>query len=529
MASKTPANAPQVSAKGLWNDNANAQSAPLQRARDASALTIPSLLPPEGSNDSSSLTQPYQSLGARGVNNLASKMLMALFPPGSAPFRYTLSKVAQQGAGEEDTSEVEAALAQRESDIMDQVEASPQRPILYEYFLHLIVAGNATLYYPDMQNMRMYTLDQFRSRRTPSGQMLDLAILEKVSPAALDLDVCAACDVDPTQKDDVELYTGVQWRNGTVTWWQEINDIVVPGSQGSAPEAKSPWIVGRWKAVPGSHYGRGHVEELMGDMISYDGICQAIVQFAAAAAKIVFLKHPSSSTRMEDIANAESGDCVTGTRADIDILQLDKYADFQVAQRTAEDLSQRLSQAFLLQSGTTRNAERVTAEEIRATAQELEDVVGGIYTVQSQDLQLPWVNRTIAILEKARLIPLLPKGTVMPVIVTGFQALGRNHQLNQLRGFMQDLFQLVTPQVAVGLVQAPVLAQRLATGWGVTNASEIVKTPDQVKQEQAEAAKAQMSANMIDKATGPMAQAMAKGDIDPSQLQQMAAAQKSTQ
>lgn len=529
MATKNQTDAPQVSARGLWNDNSNAHSAPLQRGRDASALTIPSLLPPEGSNDSTSLTQPYQSLGARGVNNLASKMLMALFPPGSAPFRYTLSKVAQQGAGNEDTSEVEAALAQRESDIMDQVEASPQRPVLYEYFLHLIVGGNAALYYPDMKSMRMYTLDQFRSRRTPSGQMLDLAIQEKVSPAALDLEVCAACDVDPNAHEDVELFTGVQWRNGTVTWWQEINDIRVPGSEGTAPEAKSPWIVGRWKAVPGSHYGRGHVEELMGDLISYDGICQAIVQFAAAAAKIVFLKHPSSSTRMEDIANAESGDCVTGSRADIDILQLDKYADFQVAQRTAEDLAQRLSQAFLLQSGTTRNAERVTAEEIRATAQELEDVVGGIYTVQSQDLQFPWVNRTVAILEKSRLIPVLPKGTVMPVIVTGFQALGRNHQLNQLRGFMQDLFALVTPQVAVGLVQAPALAQRLATGWGVTNSSEIVKTPAQVQQEQAQVTQQQMASNMLDKATGPLATAMAKGDIDPSQLTQMAAAQQAPQ
>lgn len=514
-----------VSAAGLWNANANAHSAPLQRARDASALTIPSLLPPEGSNDSSSLTQPYQSLGSRGVNNLASKMLMALYPPGSSPFRYSLSKIAAAGAGQEDTSEVEAALAQRESDIMDQVEASPQRPILYEYFLHLIVAGNAVLFYPDMQNVRMYTLDQFRVRRTPSGAMLDLAIREKVSPSALDPAAIAACEVDPTSTQDVELYTGVVWRNGQCEYWQEINEKEVPGSRSKTPSNKAPWIVGRWKAVPGSHYGRGHIEELMGDLISYDGISQAIVQFAAAAAKIVFLKHPSSSTRMEDIVNAESGDVVTGTRADIDILQLDKYADFQVAQRTAEGLELRLSQAFLLQSGSTRNAERVTAEEIRATAQELEDVVGGIYTVQSQDLQLPWVNRTIAILEKARLIPLLPKGTVTPVIVTGFQALGRNHQLNQLRGFVQDLFGMLTPQAALPLLNAPVLAQRLGTGWGVTNLSEVVKTPDQVAEEQAAAAKQQATATMLDKATGPLAQGMARGDIDPAQVAEMAQAQ----
>ncbi|WP_445978430.1 portal protein [Stenotrophomonas muris] len=513
---------PVVSAKGLWNANSSAHSAPLTRARTASALTIPSLLPPEGSNDSSTLTNPYQSLGSRGVNNLASKMLMALFPPGSAPFRYTLSKIARQGAGTEDTSEVEAALAQRESDIMDQVEASPQRPILYEYFLHLIVAGNAVLFYPDMQNVRMYTLDQFRARRTPSGAMLDLAILEKVSPAGLPLEVVTACDLDPASNEDVEMYTAVQWRAGKCVYWQEINDIEVPGSRSTVPADKAPWIVGRWKAVPSSHYGRGHIEELLGDLISYDGICEAIVRFAAVAAKIVFLKHPSSSTRIEDITNAESGDCVAGSKADIDVLQLEKYADFQVAQKTGESLEQRLSQAFLLQSGTTRNAERVTAEEIRQTAQELEDVVGGIYTVQSQDLQLPWVNRTIHILEKGRLIPQLPKGSVTPVIVTGFQALGRNHQLNQLRGFVADVFQMLTPQYALPLLNAPVLAQRLGTGWGVTNLTEILKSPEQIKQEQAAAQQQAMASNLIDKAAGPMAQGVARGDIDPSQLGQMA-------
>lgn len=512
-----------VSAKGLWTANSSAHSAPLTRARAASALTIPSLLPPEGSNDSTQLTQPYQSLGARGVNNLASKMLMALFPPGSSPFRYTLSKVARAGAGQEDTSEVEAALAQRESDIMDQVEGSPQRPILYEYFLHLIVCGNALLFYPDMQNVRMYTLDQFRSRRTPSGKVLDLAILEKVSPAALEPDVLAACSVDSESTEDIEMYTAAQWRGGKCEWWQEINDVEVPGSRSSVPADKSPWIVGRWKSVPSSHYGRGHVEELMGDLISYDGICEAIVRFAAVAAKIIFLKHPSSSTRMEDINSAESGDCVTGSKADIDVLQLEKYADFQVAQKTGEGLEMRLSQAFLLQSGTTRNAERVTAEEIRQTAQELEDVVGGIYTVQSQDLQLPWVNRTIHVLEKARLIPLLPKGSVTPVIVTGFQALGRNHQLNQLRGFVQDLFAMLTPEHALPLLQAPVLAQRLGTGWGVTNLNEVLKTPEQVQQEQQAAQQQAMASSLIDKAAGPMAQGVAKGDIDPSQLSQSAA------
>ena len=47
----------------------------LDRARDCSELTIPSLIPPDVHNATSDLYQPYQGIGARGVNNLASKLL----------------------------------------------------------------------------------------------------------------------------------------------------------------------------------------------------------------------------------------------------------------------------------------------------------------------------------------------------------------------------------------------------------------------------------------------------------------------
>jgi hypothetical protein len=503
-----------ATAKSLWEELASAHNAPLERARECAKLTIPSLMPPTGANDASTFDPPYQSLGARGVNNITSKLLLALFPPGSSPFRYQLSKDALAAAGQGDTSEVEKALAQRETDIMNQVEASPQRPILNEFLLHLVVCGNALLFYPDMQKMRMYTLDKYRIRRDGSGAPIDAVVRETVHPSTLEASVLIACDVPADQKEDVEVFTKIEWRAGKVEYWSEIKEIEVPGSRGKAPAAASPWIPGRWKAVPGSHYGRGHVEELMGDLISYEGLCEAIVKFAAVAAKIVFLKHPSATTRMEDINNAESGDTVVGDLRDIDILQLDKYADFQVAQKVAEGIEMRLAQAFLLRSGATRDAERVTAEEIRAIAQELEDVVGGVYTVQAQELQVPWVNRTELVLEKARKIAVLPKGMVKPVIVTGFQALGRNHALNKVRGFVQDLFNMFGPEGALKVLKAPNIAKRLGVGWGIDELDELLKTVEEIQAEDAAAQQQAMAAQVMDKAAGPIAQGVAKGDIE---------------
>ncbi|WP_416142518.1 portal protein [Escherichia coli] len=43
-------------------------------------------------------------------------------------------------------------------------------------------------------------------------------------------------------------------------------------------------------------------------------------------------------------------------------------------------------------SAVQRTGERVTAEEIRYVASELEDTLGGVYSILSQELQLPLVR-----------------------------------------------------------------------------------------------------------------------------------------
>ena len=66
----------------------------IQRARDASLLTIPTIMPEEGHNASSKLPTPYQSVGARGVNNLASALLLSLLPPNAPFFRLVIDQTA---------------------------------------------------------------------------------------------------------------------------------------------------------------------------------------------------------------------------------------------------------------------------------------------------------------------------------------------------------------------------------------------------------------------------------------------------
>lgn len=491
-------------AKERWSKMSSRRNAVLDRARQCAALTIPGLLPPEGHNDQAALPTPYQSLGARGVNNLASKLLLTLLPPGTSFFRLTIPEdvAAQMGEG---MAEVDQALAQIERRVTYAIEASPIRPLTFEAISHLIVTGNGMLHVPNPEHVRFFSLANFCMMRDLSGTPVEAVTLETVHPSTLPESVLAACNVSPEKDEKVDIYTVIVWNEGAEEYWQEINDLEVPGSRGTRPAGKGEWLPLRWRAVPGQDYGRGQVEEYLGDLKSLEGLNEAIVQFSAAAAKIVLMCRPNASTDPEELTAAESGDVVTGNPEDVAFLQMEKYGDFQVTNSVAERLEQRLSHAFLLQSGVTRDAERVTAEEIRQMAQELEDVLGGVYTVLSQEFQLPFVRRLLASIKD---IPSLPKGTVEPVIVTGFEALGRNHSLNKLRAFVADLANTLGPQ-GLQFLNANDLLTRLATGYGIEDVERLIKSEEQIAQETQQA-----NANMIaEKATAPVAGAVAKGMV----------------
>ena len=150
---------------------------------------------------------------------------------------------------------------------------------------------------------------------------------------------------------------------------------------------------------------------------------------------------------------------------------------------TVQRIEERLAYSFLLNTAIQRNAERVTAEEIRFMAQELESALGGVYSVLSQEMQLPLVNILMKRMSATKKIPKLPKGTVTPVIVTGVEALGRGNDLNKLRTYIQDLVQLsqVSPET-IQRVNFDDLVTRLATGHGI-DTTGLIKTEQELQAE----------------------------------------------
>lgn len=423
----------------------------LDRARECSKLTIPSLVPPEGSSGTTKLPTPYQSVGARGVNNLAAKLLLTLFPPNSPFFRFIIDDfMLEKLTGREGMrADIEEALDKMERAVMAEVEAGSTRPSVFESMKLLLVSGSVLLYVPPSGGLKVYRLDRYVVKRDPMGNVLEAITKENISALELPEGIRSqVLRLDDSQQgsekginpdDSLELYTHIRRNEAGWEVYQEVEGVMIPGTDGTYPQDKCPWLALRFIKMDGEDYGRGYVEEYLGDIKTLEGLTKAIVMASAAAAKVLFLVRPNSTTKMKTLAESESGDIREGNAEDVSVLQMDKFADFRVAYETITQLKESLAFAFLLNSAVQRNGERVTAEEIRYMANELEAALGGIYSTLAQEFQLPYVTVVMAAMERRGRLPKLPKGAIRPAITTGIEALGRGNDLTKLAGLLSDI------------------------------------------------------------------------------------------
>ena len=472
----------------------------LDRARDCSKVTIPSLIPDQNFGDRGRLKTPYQSLGARGVNYLASKLLITLFPPNAAFFKLEIDDLALQ-VSEADPAiktELDTALVRVERAIMSVLEVANGRASMHEAFKHLLVGGNVLLYVAE-DGIRVIHLSRYALCRDPMGNVTEIVVEEEVYPEALPSDFLPEDTEDEEYRSGqktIRLYTYVEYEDGKCHWWQEAKGKEIPNTHGMCDEDVSPWIPLRFNRVDSEEYGRSYIEEYYGDLLALESLYQAVLEGSAAAAKILFLVNPNGTTRPRTLQNAENGAIVQGNAADVSVIQSTKAQDLSIAQNTIDRIEGRLQFAFLLNTAIQRPGERVTAEEIRFMSQELEAGIGGLYSILTQELQLPLVRRLMHVLHKQRKLPAFPKSSqggkdlVNPKPVTGLEAIGRGDDRNKLVEFITTAQQVLGPEIMAKYINVDEALRRLAASNSI-DTTNLVKSKEQLQGEAAQAAAAQ--------------------------------------
>ena len=156
-----------------------------------------------------------------------------------------------------------------------------------------------------------------------------------------------------------------------------------------------------------------------------------------------------------------------------------------------------VNEAFLILN--IRQSERTTAEEVRLTQLELEQQLGGIFSLLTVEFLVPYLNRTMMVLQRNREIPKIPKGLVNPSIVAGVNALGRGQDRESLTQFITTIAQTMGPEALVKYVDPSEYIKRLAAAQGI-DMLNLVKDEQMLQQEMEEQQAAAQQQSLVDQA-----------------------------
>ncbi|AWD90615.1 head to tail connecting protein [Pseudomonas phage Njord] len=418
----------------------------VERGKRFARYTIPHLLVDfdhvgMGDYGDSMNSTGWQGFGAQALTHLENRLVMTMFPPHQPFFSLDLTEKATAVLSEEEHAVVksQSLLAAAVRSAMQEHEKINGRSAIGQAVRHLLCVGNGCLYLPTKGDVVHYPLNRYVVRRDKSGSLLKLILLEHKALDTFPPEIQAMIRANRhsaagKDKDtNIELYTEAR-RDGEFFIIRQEAEGNIVGTEYRVHEDRFPFIVLRWEANYGEDYGRSKVELHQGDFHMIQFLSEALAKGMILMADVKYLVKPGAVTDVDHLINSPTGEYVYGNIDDVGVLQLEKYADFTPIANVLDKYERRVGQAFMMDSQVQRNAERVTAYEIRRDSQSNEQALGGNYTLLAPSLQ-----KRYARLLMYRIKFELGSDLVDTVLMTGIEALSKMSELDRIQQLTEML------------------------------------------------------------------------------------------
>ena len=511
------------SAEDFYEARSKDRTASVEVARRLADLSVPSLFPPEEYQSGDEITKLNQSINSRAVNTLSSK-LAAVALPYNLPF-VKLTPVEEALAEDiraepELWGEVQYSLSRREQTHRERLETTTARSAYGQSIKLQLVTGNSLTIWTDIDNPVVYNMHSYVVKRSADGTPLVTVAKTLISAAEADEDVKQAArearaktgrqDAKTEWDEEIAVFHVQKLvRDGDKKewlYWQEVEGgYVVPDTEAYAPlEAAHMYPAGLIKET-GSDWYLPYCLDYEGDLQAVETFAAAIQDAAAAMAWFLFFVRVDGTTKIKDVQEADSLDVLPGSADDVTVLNTQKGGDMATVSNEFQEASRRLGMAFSMHTAVQRKGERVTAEEWKIMAQELNETMGGLYADLAQGYQRWFVFRFIHLhtLEDKRLED-LPEGLVKVGIVTGVESIGQDTDLSNLKGFAQDAVEAIGPEAFAGSIHTDGMLKRLAALRGV-KIEGLIKTSEERQQDQQAQEQKMQQQTILEQATGPAA------------------------
>ena len=467
----------------------------LERARWAASISMPFVMPEQGSQPNNKLRTPNNSLAARGIANCVGKLRSVLFP-GDGWFELDVEPESKYAITPDEYTVMVNALYVEGVKIQAAIESShvkSKRKVVPGFYAQtgisltqLLITGS-TLEGIGLRGngdfaKRVYSRDQYRTKRDAYGEVDYHVIKECVNPDRLPADIRAKIEVKD-EDDDVDVYTLYE-RQSDDSWvlTQEINgEQVYETGHDTARIFQTDF-----KRTCNDHYGRGLIELHGGDFESNEFFAGRMKDWAEHASKFNPVIGTGSTLRPEDLA-VESGRIIVGGRVeggklnDVAMLGVEKIADFQVVSQVWNRCQDDLSKTMLLDADAAPKGEAGRHSTAwKQTAEQLQGWLGDLFTTIHDQQQKPLLWAAIDMGTRNGLLDAKKMKYADVVSTTGLAAINQKRraegaiQLAQIAGAMG-------PE-AVRQLDQGVLLSLAARSLGVAEPG-LIKTPAQLEQE----------------------------------------------
>ena len=443
------------SVEQIYDTMAGTRNVVVERVEEYATWTLPSIFPRSGNNESDELQNDVQSFGAQAVNHLSNKLMVGLFSPSKSFFRLEATQEFKDTLALQNVTEemIQTSLQGAETEAIKELARLGAREPFTLLLQLLIITGNALLHFPADGTISVYSMRDYVIKRDITGFPIRIIIhdakkLDTLPPEVQD----ELLNSNPNLSDgerDTKLYTDCVWDRATKKYYvnQYADDVklTTDKTQGVYTIENMPYVPLVWKIIRGQDWGKGLVEDYAGDYHSLSTAERSSLEIVGIISQIKGLIDPAGMTDVNEMNSTANGQWCSGRADDVEMLTFSELNDkLTTLEAYIDKKERRLSKAFLMDSAGVRDAERVTAEEIRLVARDLEMALGGVYTRLAQTFQLP-----IARLLLLKIDFNIKGEEVEPIIITGLNALSRSGDLDSFRMFVQDVSLLagIDPEV----------------------------------------------------------------------------------
>jgi len=488
--------------------------------------TLPYVFPRESpSVANEELPVAQDSIGAKGTNHLANKIISTLFPAKSLFFRLVIDQemkdliekamaVDNQGIDadtlkqklEEQVTAAEAELAKAEHRVEDHLDMVQFRPEAINVAKQLIVTGNSLVYFPeDKSPMQVYNLRNFHVVRDVSGEVVEMMtrdmrdfetfkqevqdqLTSNAKWKALHKGDAQKANKDYQHDTPVTIYTRILLENdGKYHVTQYADDVKLDTEGAVYTKSTCRWIPLVWNMVQGENYGRGLVADYAGAFHAVNVLSNSLLNIAAVMGDIKIFVDPQSMIDVTRLEESASGTYHAGKPEQIGNMKVNMIQEAQFMQAMIERYEKQIAAAFMLTSDLTRDAERVTAQEIQQNVDELETSNSGIYS----RLAATWQFRTAVLALADTNFKGIGDG-IIPKVITGMDSLSRAGEAYNMRLFMADLQLLNTvPPEVLAAIKKPQFVKKVGSfhqvdyeSWIMTEAEMQANAEREAQQKQ---------------------------------------------